>query len=76
MYAMGEGVPQDSFEAVKWFQKAADQGHVEAQTSVALSHILGEGVMRDKEIGCGKLRPLAEQGNRRAVNIYNKHCAN
>ena len=27
MYAKGEGVPKDAAEAVKWYRKAADQGH-------------------------------------------------
>ncbi|MCK9681056.1 tetratricopeptide repeat protein, partial [Haemophilus influenzae] len=26
MYAKGQGVKQDDFEAVKWFRKAAEQG--------------------------------------------------
>ena len=31
MYAKGEGVPKDNAEAVKWFRKAAEQGHTDAQ---------------------------------------------
>ena len=30
-YDEGEGVPQDSQEAVKWWRKAAEQGHDQAQ---------------------------------------------
>jgi len=26
-YAKGEGVPKDDAEAVKWYRKAAEQGH-------------------------------------------------
>ena len=32
MYANGEGVPEDDVEAVKWYRKAAEQGHDEALT--------------------------------------------
>jgi len=31
MYDKGKGVPQDDAEAVKWYRKAADQGHADAQ---------------------------------------------
>jgi len=31
MYAAGHGVPQDYFEAVKWFRRAAEQGFADAQ---------------------------------------------
>ena len=31
MYANGRGVPEDDAEAVKWYRKAAEQGHAEAQ---------------------------------------------
>mmetsp|Transcript_26045 Transcript_26045/g.53358 ORF Transcript_26045/g.53358 Transcript_26045/m.53358 type:complete len:83 (-) Transcript_26045:156-404(-) len=31
MYQRGEGVDQDYDEVERWFQKAADQGHAEAQ---------------------------------------------
>src|SRR6266404_9087153 len=31
MYERGQGVPQDHAEAVRWYQKAADRGDVEAQ---------------------------------------------
>jgi uncharacterized protein len=29
MYAIGQGVPEDDAEAVKWYRKAAEQGHAE-----------------------------------------------
>jgi TPR repeat protein len=32
MYYNGEGVPQDSKTAVKWFRRAAEQGHAGAQS--------------------------------------------
>ncbi len=33
MYEIGEGVPQDFAEAVKWYRKAADQGWPEPRRS-------------------------------------------
>ena len=31
MYDEGHGVPQDDAEAIKWYLKAAEQGHADAQ---------------------------------------------
>ena len=36
MYDNGEGVPEDDATAVKWFTKAAEQGHAKAQYNLAL----------------------------------------
>jgi TPR repeat protein len=36
MYAEGRGVKQDNAEAVKWFQKSAEQGHVLGACNLAL----------------------------------------
>uniref|UniRef100_UPI000667786E tetratricopeptide repeat protein n=1 Tax=Haemophilus influenzae TaxID=727 RepID=UPI000667786E len=34
MYAEGQGVKQDDFEAVKWYRKAAEQGYANAQANL------------------------------------------
>ena len=33
-YCKGEGVSKDLVEAAKWYQKAAEQGHTEAQDAL------------------------------------------
>ena len=43
MYLLRWGVPQDYKTAVKWFRKAAEQGHAHAQN--------GQGVMLDEGLG-------------------------
>jgi len=35
MYDKRQGLPQDYAEAAKWYQKAAEQGFAEAQTTSA-----------------------------------------
>jgi TPR repeat protein len=35
MYANGQGVPQDDFEAVKWYRLAAEQGSSRPRTGSA-----------------------------------------
>ncbi len=47
MYHNGEGVPQDSAEALRWFTLSAGQGQAEAQCALELMHDFGEGVPQD-----------------------------
>ena len=46
-YALGEGVPQDYKEAVKWYRKAAEQGYAKAQHNLGLMYDNGQGVLKD-----------------------------
>ena len=47
MYHQGRGVPQGFTEAVKWFQKAAEQGLADAQYGLGFMYGNGQGVPRD-----------------------------
>jgi uncharacterized protein len=47
MYSTGRGVPQNYFEAAKWYYRAADQGDPGAQLALGLLYNKGEGVRRD-----------------------------
>jgi uncharacterized protein len=67
-YAKGDGVPQDSAEAVKWFRKAADQGNVAAQINLGVSYAKGEGVPQDYTEAAKWYRKAADQGNGAAQN--------
>jgi hypothetical protein len=44
MYDEGKGVEQDFEEALKWYQKAAEQGLAEAQNNLGLMYYKGQGV--------------------------------
>ena len=39
----GKGVQQDDAQAVHWWRKAAEQGHVNAQYGLGVAHSLGKG---------------------------------
>lgn len=43
----GKGVPQDNAEAVKWYRKAADQGHVQAQYKLGMMYENSRSVLND-----------------------------
>ena len=74
MYMIGEGIPKNEVEAVKWFRKAADQGIVEAEFNLGLSYSLGEGVPQSAVEAIKWFRKAAEHGNPEAQyalgNIY------
>ena len=46
-YEYGEGVPQNSIEAVKWYRKSAEQGYARAQSNLGFAYEHGEGVQKD-----------------------------
>ena len=48
MYAHGQGVSQDSAEALQWFRLAAVQGLAEALYNLGVMYLNGQGVARDE----------------------------
>lgn len=47
LYAEGRSVKKDSVEAVKWFQKSAEQGDILGACNLALHYARGEGIQKD-----------------------------
>lgn len=65
-YRLGRGVPVDLGQAQTWLEKAADSGHVDAQTTLGL-------LLFDSGNRAGAMRWLkkaAEQGEPRAMLVY------
>jgi len=50
-------------QALRWFHKAADQGHANAQNNLGLCYARGAGVVQDKVEAVKWYRLAAEQGN-------------
>ncbi len=44
MYDEGLGVTQDYAEAMKWYRKAAEQGHAGAQHNLGFMYTEGQGI--------------------------------
>ena len=59
----GQGVPQDYKEAFAWFQKAAIQGHPNAQYLLGLMYRYGWGVPVDYAEAKEWMKIAAENGN-------------
>jgi len=68
-------VPNDDFEAVKWFRRAADQGFAQAQVSLGGMYIDGKGVAQDNSEAVNWYRKAAEQGYADAQHRLGKSYA-
>jgi TPR repeat protein len=66
MYYRGVGVLEDYEEAAKWYEKAAEQGNVEAQFHLGLMRAHGHGIAQNDEEAVKWFRKAAEQGNAEA----------
>ena len=60
-YARGNGVPQDDAEAIKWWRKAAEQGHVTAQFMLEM-YLSGSNIPQDDAEEVKWWRKFAKQG--------------
>ena len=56
-------VAQDYAESVKWYTKAAEQGHARAQAWLGVMYSLGFGVNRDYKAAAKWYRKAADQGD-------------
>ncbi len=68
MYAIGNGVERNFSEALKWFQKAAEQGIAESQFSLGLAYLKGDGINQNLNEAAKWYQMAAEQGFARAQN--------
>ena len=64
-FRLGRGVPADSAQAKKWFEAAANKGHVDAQVSLGLL-LFDSG---DRPIAMNWLRKAADKGEPRALLV-------
>ena len=69
IYAIGDGVPQDHVEAVKWYRLAANQGFALAQANIGAAYFNGQGVPQDYAEAVKWSRLAADQGD--ALSQFN-----
>ena len=75
LYDTGEGVPQDSREAMKWYQLAAAQGEERAQYNLGLMYANGQGGPQDYVQGYYWISVAAAQGNAHAAEAREYYAA-
>lgn len=68
MYRTAKYVTKDSFKAVEWYRRAAEQGHALAQFYLGLAYDLGQGVPADAVKAVEWYGKVAEQGHTFAQN--------
>jgi TPR repeat protein len=68
-YQNGYGVQKDKAEGVKWYRKAAEQGHSVAQCKLGVCYRNGRGVQKDEVEAVKWYRKAAEQGYSEALNL-------
>jgi TPR repeat protein len=71
-YRLGRGVPTNLAAAKTWFERAAGQGHVDAQTTLGLL-LFQNG---EQAQGLNWLKKAAEQGEPRALLVYGTALVN
>lgn len=71
-YRLGRGVPTNLAAAKTWFERAAGQGHVDAQTTLGLL-LFQNGEQAE---GLKWLKKAAEQGEPRALLVYGTALVN
>ncbi|MEX4415886.1 sel1 repeat family protein [Haemophilus influenzae] len=72
LYANGQGVKQDDFEAMKWYRKAAEQGNANAQALLGFAYLLGKGVQVNKSLAKEWLGKACNNGNQIGCEYYGK----
>jgi TPR repeat protein len=63
MYNLGQGVPQNYAEGLKWLRHAADQGSAEGQFNLGVMYERGDGILQDYGEALKWYRLAADQGN-------------
>ena len=69
MYRLGQGVPQDYKQAVKWYQKAAEQGYADAQCNLGIMYYEGDGVPQNYKKAYVWFNLAASQGDADATKF-------
>lgn len=73
MYGNGNGVLKNYNEAVKWYQKAAEQGNAMAQYNLGVMYANGMGVEGELKIAVEWYRKAANQGHKEAKEALKKY---
>ena len=62
-------MPQDYAEAVRWYRKAAERGHAQAQFNLGGAYGLGQGVPQDVVYAHKWLNLAGSQGHEQAQEL-------
>ena len=71
-YFYGHGVSHDSSTGIRWYWKAAKQGHSGAKFMLGVCYKNGNGVIKDIDMARKLLTESAEQGHEEAKKQLNE----
>ena len=74
-YYNGEGVAKDRAKALKWYYKAAQQGHALSQNWLGDVYYNGRGVAKNRSIACDWWRKSAAQNDSNAKESLKAYCS-
>ena len=74
MYANGKGVAKNEAEAVKWYRKAAEQGHASGQCKLGFMYANGKGIAKDEAEAIRWYRNMPSRATP-ALNSASTPCA-
>lgn len=66
MYSQGVGVPRDNQEAVRWYQKSAEQRDSQAEYNLGYMYYYGIGTIQNRVEANRLFEDAAAQGNEQA----------
>uniref|UniRef100_UPI0033282F90 tetratricopeptide repeat protein n=1 Tax=Psychrobacter sp. CAL346-MNA-CIBAN-0220 TaxID=3140457 RepID=UPI0033282F90 len=70
MYFQGLGVRQEYAKAVEWFEKAGNQGNVEAQYNLGVMYANGIGVHQDENLAVELFQNACDKGLQKGCDGY------
>lgn len=70
MYRNGEGVKHDYKKAVEWYEKAANQGFIDAQFNLGSMYFNGQGVRQDKKVAKEWFGKVCDSGDQEGCHNY------
>ncbi|MDG6894815.1 tetratricopeptide repeat protein [Volucribacter amazonae] len=70
IYANGQGVRQDYFKAVEWYNKAAEQGHATAQNNLGIMYQYGKGVRQNLSEAKEWFGKACDNGLQQGCDLY------
>jgi TPR repeat protein len=72
LFSRGRGVQKDEAEAVRWWQRAAARGEVNAQYGLGMALLRGRGIARVDSLAYDWLAKAAAQGHVEAKKEVDK----
>lgn len=75
IYEEGRAKHRNLCEATRFYDRAARQGHIRAQTKLAVAYQLGNGVMRDREIAYRWASAASKSADAVAIQIRDEIAA-